>query len=253
MWSVNRLNNMNLENYKKLQEIKPDQKSFVKALFLFHFILFFIFFMIIGLFYKPEFFSFVRSLKDLNLNTKIFYVFIFIILYFVSIIIHEFIHGYFFSKYAHSGWKNVRFGFSKELLAPYATCSEPITVNQYKIVALMPSIVLGIIPLIAFIFTKNTYLLIYGFFMLFAGIGDFYIVWIIRKLSGKQFIIDHPKQLGYILVDNFNNNDLESIKNKLLEFTVTEVKEKQGNKKLLGFALFILGFLSALIIKKILK
>ena len=65
-----------------------------------------------------------------------------------GIVVHELIHGLTWAYFAKKGFKSIRFGVFWEMLTPYCHCSEPLTVRQYCIGALMPLVVLGIIPLV---------------------------------------------------------------------------------------------------------
>jgi hypothetical protein len=63
----------------------------------------------------------------------------------------------------------------------------------------MPSIILGIIPLILGIVFGNIF--VYGFGLLFiiAGAGEFYIIYQLRKEDGKCYIKDMEEKIGIII------------------------------------------------------
>ena len=64
----------------------------------------------------------------------------------LGIIVHEFIHGVFFSIFASKGFKSIKFGILWKMLTPYCHCREPLKIKQYIIALLAPLIILGIAP-----------------------------------------------------------------------------------------------------------
>ena len=69
-----------------------------------------------------------------------------VLLVFGMVILHELIHGVFFSLYAKRGTENIKFGIMWSKFAPYCHCEDAITAKQYRIVLLMPTLLLGILP-----------------------------------------------------------------------------------------------------------
>ncbi len=120
----------------------------------------------------------------------------------LAIVVHEGIHGFFWGLFAEHGFKSVEFGFIKEYLTPYCTCSDPLKKNHYIIGALMPTIILGLIPMIASLFTGSLAMLAFGIFMYFGGGGDQMIILKLLKYKqkeGKEVIfLDHPYECGLI-------------------------------------------------------
>ena len=77
------------------------------------------------------------------------------ILVIVGIVVHELIHGLTWACYAKSGWKSISFGVMWKLLTPYCHCDEPMHIPGYMMGAMMPCIVLGVIPAIAALFCSS--------------------------------------------------------------------------------------------------
>ncbi|UPZ38613.1 DUF3267 domain-containing protein [Sphingobacterium sp. PCS056] len=118
----------------------------------------------------------------------------------VGIVLHELIHGITFSVYAKHGFKSIKFGFLVKMLTPYCHCKEPLKVNHYIIGALMPAIILGIIPALISLITGNIFLLLFAIFFTGAAAGDFLIVKLIWKEDRSSMVLDHPSEAGcYIL------------------------------------------------------
>ncbi len=82
------------------------------------------------------------------------------------IVIHELIHGIFFSMFSKNRFKDVRFGFNVSSFVPYCSCKEPLKKAQYMIASFMPCLLLGIIPGIVGIVTPNLFLFVIGIIMI---------------------------------------------------------------------------------------
>lgn len=89
----------------------------------------------------------------------------------VGIVVHELIHGLTWAMYAKTGFKSISFGVMWKMLTPYCHCSEPLKVSHYSIGALMPLIVLGILPSIAAICLKSLFWLTMGVVFIAAAAG----------------------------------------------------------------------------------
>lgn len=114
----------------------------------------------------------------------------------IAIVIHELIHGFFFSLYAKEGWKSVRFGIIWKALTPYCNCKETITARQYRIALLMPTVILGMLPVLIGYLIPNFNWVCFGCFMIAAGAGDLIIFYLIRDLHKNTQVLDHPEKVG---------------------------------------------------------
>ncbi len=114
----------------------------------------------------------------------------------LGIVLHEFIHGITWAKYAKAGFKSIKFGVLWKMITPYCHCKEALTVKQYIIGAIMPSVFLGIAPAVIAILIGNISLLIFGMFFTLAACGDFLIINLIRKQNSNDLVQDHPSEAG---------------------------------------------------------
>ena len=131
---------------------------------------------------------------------------LFIVLFIVLIVAHELIHGLTWSLYAEHHFKDIEFGFMKELLTPYCTCTTPLPKKHYILGALMPCIVLGIIPTAIGILLGSYLLFWIGIVMILSAGGDIMIVWKVMKFkkqdeSKEILIYDHPTQAGSVIFE----------------------------------------------------
>lgn len=121
---------------------------------------------------------------------------LFFLLFAVGIVVHELLHGLAFGLYAKSGFKSIRFGFMKEYLTPYCHCKEPLKLKHYFFGALLPAVVLGLVPIIASFASGSLFWLVYGIIFFSAAAGDFMVVWVLRKEDPETMVQDHDSEAG---------------------------------------------------------
>ena len=82
------------------------------------------------------------------------------------------------------------------MLTPYCHCKENLKVNQYILGAIMPAIILGVIPALLAILFGSIGLLAFGIFFTIAAMGDFLIIFLLRKENRNTLVLDHPTEPG---------------------------------------------------------
>ena len=117
-----------------------------------------------------------------------------------GIVVHELLHGITWAYYAKDGWKSISFGVKWKWLAPYCHCSEPLCKRAYLIGALMPLLVLGLIPAIISLFIGDVLLWIFGVVFISAAIGDIWVAWLLRKEDSGSLFLDHPSEAGFYVL-----------------------------------------------------
>lgn len=118
----------------------------------------------------------------------------------VGILAHEAIHGLTWKISTGKPFGVITFGFDWKTITPYAHCSEAMPVNDYRLGAVMPLIVLGIVPSLFAIAGGQGGLMVFGLFFTFAAGGDMLILWLLRDISPPALVEDHPSQAGcYVL------------------------------------------------------
>lgn len=124
-----------------------------------------------------------------------------LLVWIILIVVHELIHGMTWAIFAPSHWKSIEFGFIVKYLTPYCTCGEPLKKQQHIIGALMPTLVLGILPAVIAVFSGSMFWLLTGCLMILSGGGDLTIILklLLYRSKGKDVVyIDHPYQAGVI-------------------------------------------------------
>jgi len=119
----------------------------------------------------------------------------------LGIIVHELSHGVIWAMFSNKGFRSIRFGIMWEYLTPYCHCSEPLKVWQYIFGGLAPLFIMGFLPGICALITGNAFLMFIAMFFTWAAGGDIQAVWMLRKFKMNQHVIDHPVELGFIVVD----------------------------------------------------
>ena len=122
----------------------------------------------------------------------------------VLIVVHELIHGLTWSRFTPNGFKDVEFGVMWSALAPYCACNAPLKKGPYILGALMPLVILGIIPLVVAFCIGSVPLLYIGALMVVGATGDILIV---LKLLGHKstatdvLLYDHPTEGGSVIFE----------------------------------------------------
>lgn len=131
---------------------------------------------------------------------------LFVLLFVVLIVAHELIHGLTWSIYTEHHFKDIEFGFMKEFLTPYCACTTPLLKSHYIMGALMPCIVLGILPTAIGILLGSSLIFWIGIVMILSAGGDLMIV--VKVLAHKPqagskeiLIYDHPTQAGSVIFE----------------------------------------------------
>ena len=118
-----------------------------------------------------------------------------------GVVVHELLHGIAWMVAGGKSSATVKFGFQLKTLTPYAHCTEPLDITAYRIGAVVPGIVLGVIPAIAALAIGHAGWLVFGFLFTLAAGGDALILWVLRDVPKGALVEDHPDRAGcYVLM-----------------------------------------------------
>ncbi|MFP7170684.1 DUF3267 domain-containing protein [Terribacillus sp. 7520-G] len=117
----------------------------------------------------------------------------------IGIILHELLHGVGFVVFGHVKPNQVKYGFSMKDGAAYAHCMTPITLRAYRMALLLPVILTGLVPLLFSYMTGNGILLTVSVILTAGGVGDWIIFRSLTKYEARQFVMDHPTEVGYFI------------------------------------------------------
>lgn len=121
---------------------------------------------------------------------------VFIPVMILSVVVHEALHAVGFLILGRAPRQTVRLGFQRRTLTPYASCAAPVPAGAYRGAALLPAIVLGILPALAAWALGSGGLALWAWVMLAIAGGDVAAVWAIRGVPGGVFVVDHPTRVG---------------------------------------------------------
>lgn len=130
---------------------------------------------------------------------------LFLLILLVGVFVHELIHGITWAFFTEKGLKSIKIGVFVKMLTPYCHCKEPLKIKNYVLGALMPMIILGVIPALLAIILGLKSLLLFGFVFTVAACGDILIVWSLRKENKNDYVFDHPSEAGCYVYRKKNN------------------------------------------------
>lgn len=136
----------------------------------------------------------IASLKD-SFNPLLVFGTI-VVVSIIGTIVHELIHGITWAQFTKKGFKSIRFGIIWKYLTPYCHCKEPLLVKHYIFGGITPAILLGLLPGIVAIISGNVPLLLFAIFFTMAAMGDFMIIFLLRKENKNSYVQDHPSEGG---------------------------------------------------------
>lgn len=116
----------------------------------------------------------------------------------VMILAHEAVHAIAWKYASKLSWSQFKFGFAWKALAPYCHAKAPMSVRAYRIGAIMPSIITGLIPLIIAYLLNSPPMMLVGGVMISAAVGDVFVLWTVRNVPENAQLLDHSSHVGCI-------------------------------------------------------
>lgn len=129
----------------------------------------------------------------------------------IGIVVHEAVHGLTWKIATGKPFSAIRFGFDWKTVTPYAHCREAMEARPYRIGAVMPLLLLGVIPVIVGLINGSAAWEAFGLFFTFAAGGDMLILWLLKDVEATVLIEDHPTRAGcYVLTSADQTGERES-------------------------------------------
>ena len=116
---------------------------------------------------------------------------------FAGVAVHELIHGFTWMWATRSGFSHLRFGLLQG--GVYCHIDVPMSKRKYVVGALMPLLLLGVVPFLLSFATNSLWLMLFGAIFIGCAMGDVLIVWAIRKEPPDTLVYDHPSEPGCIV------------------------------------------------------
>lgn len=116
----------------------------------------------------------------------------------VLIVAHELVHAIGWKFTSGLPWHRFSFGVLWRVLAPYCHAKDPMALTPYRIGAVLPLFMTGILPWLVGLFQADATLTIVGSLLISGAIGDIYVLWVLRDLPTSALVQDHPSRAGCI-------------------------------------------------------
>ncbi len=123
----------------------------------------------------------------------------FLAVFAAGVLVHELLHAFAW-RLAGAERGSVSLGFQWKTLTPYAHSSAPMTARAYRIGALTPGVVLGVVPALAGLVLGAGAVFWFGLFFTLAAGGDALILWLLRGVDGARLVADHPAKPGCLVL-----------------------------------------------------
>lgn len=120
-------------------------------------------------------------------------------------IAHEAVHALGWMLFGGVRAQDIRFGIDRATLSPYAHAGVAMPVTAYRIGAVLPLIVTGIVPYLYGLFAHQGMWAILGAVLISGAVGDLVVLWVIRHIPDDALVLDHPKNAGCYVVENQAN------------------------------------------------
>lgn len=135
-------------------------------------------------------------------------IFLFVVSMFIGIVLHEAIHGLTWALFVKERLRAIKFGIMKQHFTPYCHCKGFLRVKHYVAGAIMPAIILGLLPILWAFANGSPMLFFLGVYFIVAASGDFLIIYLLRNEDCNNYVKDH-KTLPGCIVYKLNNQNIE--------------------------------------------
>lgn len=123
----------------------------------------------------------------------------FLLIFVVGVLAHEVLHGVAW-RLAGAMPGSISLGFQWKTLTPYAHSDAPMTARAYRIGAVTPGVVLGVIPALVGLGVGAGAVFWFGIFFTLAAGGDALILWLLRGVASDRLVADHPSAPGCLVL-----------------------------------------------------
>lgn len=113
-----------------------------------------------------------------------------------GVLAHELIHAAAWSISARRPLRAIRLGFQWRSVSPYAHPRDPMPVGAYRLGAVMPLVLMGLLPAGAAILLGRPLLMAWSLLFVLAAGGDLVVLWLIRRVPSGRLVQDHPTRAG---------------------------------------------------------
>lgn len=115
------------------------------------------------------------------------------------LLMHEGTHAVAWKLASGLPWSAFSFGVQWKTATPYCHCDQPMPSKAYRIGAMSPLIVTGIVPWILAMWIGDGNLALASAMLISGAGGDIYITWAIRDVPEEILVQDHDSQAGCLI------------------------------------------------------
>jgi hypothetical protein len=118
----------------------------------------------------------------------------------VGVVLHEGAHALGWKLAGGLEWSQIKFGFMARYLMPYTHVKTPLEPAAFRLGVLLPALLTGLLPALLGIVLNVYGLTVLGAVLFASASGDFMVLWVIRRAPPGSLIIDHPKDVGCMIL-----------------------------------------------------
>jgi len=119
---------------------------------------------------------------------------------FFLILAHESTHALAWKYAAGLPWSVFTFGVMWKTLTPYCHATVPMPIRAYRIGAVTPLLVTGLLPWLLALWAGALDLGFAATLLISAAAGDLYILWTLRDVPAEAQVQDHASQVGCVVL-----------------------------------------------------
>lgn len=113
-----------------------------------------------------------------------------------GICLHEALHVLGWMAASGKTFSTFKFGIDPKTLSPYAHSTEPMALIPYRIGGALPGVVTGLLPYLIGLISGSPAWVFWGYLFLMAAVGDWMVLWLLRKVPANALVEDHPSRAG---------------------------------------------------------
>ena len=115
------------------------------------------------------------------------------------LLLHEGTHAVAWKLASGLDWSAFSFGVQWKTLTPYCHCNQPMMSRAYRVGAMSPLVVTGVLPWIISMSIGDGNLALASALLISGAGGDIYVTWAIRDVPKEVLVQDHESQAGCLV------------------------------------------------------
>lgn len=142
------------------------------------------------------------SLDSLIWGVNSFFSFICIPVVLTGLFLSEFFYRLTLALFGKFPMSKFWYGFNLSKLMKCGDREIPAGITAYRIALLVPSVILGLFPLVLGLSINDSTVYIFGMIFVLASVGDISLLWESRYLDSKSDVSEHPTRDGILVVND---------------------------------------------------